>query len=743
MVGGRRLAEVAISKRDLIFDSLILLPALGFPAIAELNEQKARYEIFVSMLVITTLRDSSDIQKALSSILAIEEFNSHLDGRLPSFSARNNWKITPQDIRILPTLSGKNKVFWLSQPNFIHIKSKFLNASGYGKKKGIKAEHIEFLLTLPFDQSSPDIQGRLFNLVCKHERSKSTFKRILSNIKPKDNVPYKSSIITKIGEKPIIPYHPIYIPPEKDYLNIAHISDTHVSRRWDAMEYWAKKRDEEARKIKGNLFKDLELELSISKSKCFPDKSKTPWSDFNNPNRNFEEALKKANENSEVDIIIITGDLIDYNLGYHGDVENKENYFDHGIESYYYNYNWPLFYEILLKNYKKPVFTILGNHDYRLAPYGVVTKGEMPIGGQNYADDLGIKVKKKDNRNDELNCLKTAMGFIYPKKMIKHVGFCAFGCTPKPEEPHFGIIDDLKTDYKHVEWYNLVINPALDYKFSYKNMHFLFFDWRENEEIFGFREKDFQEMISKSLPYTQVQSLLSFAPLLHGRVHRYHELLALVPLFYSLLPLIFSVLSSLEHFGCPWAEDVLTDGQKDMLRKTIEAMKSNTNKGEKILIVSMHPTVFCEPRTKYTDGIIVDDESREDEEPEHLAWGNFEKDRLWFIEQLWEFVTNQKGKAIVLSGHAHKNRVYTIRGSKVEDRSRECFDLAKESPVFIVTTSSAYISREEATPGFRILKFVNGAIDTELVTINKKYKTLPPNTSVLSHSDNRCGYVTR
>jgi len=96
-----------------------------------------------------------------------------------------------------------------------------------------------------------------------------------------------------------------------------------------------------------------------------------------------------------------------------------------------------------------------------------------------------------------------------------------------------------------------------------------------------------------------------------------------VPLFYSLLPLIFSVLSSLEHFGCPWAEDVLTDGQKDMLRKTIKAMKSNTNKGEKILVVSMHPTVFCEPCTKYTDGIIVYDESRQDEEPEHLAWGNF------------------------------------------------------------------------------------------------------------------------
>jgi len=57
---------------------------------------------------------------------------------------------------------------------------------------------------------------------------------------------------------------------------------------------------------------------------------------------------------------------------------------------------------------------------------------------------------------------------------------------------------------------------------------------------------------------------------------------------------------------------------------------------------------------------------------------------------------------------------------RVEDRSRDPSDLAKESPVFIVTTSSAYISKEKATPGFRILKFANGTIDTELVAINRK-----------------------
>jgi len=668
---------MAISKRDLIFDSLILLPSLGFPAIAEFNEAKGKYEIFASMLVITPCA-SFDIREQLSSILAIEEFKSHLDGRLPSFSeVRNNWRITSQAIRRLPTPSAKNKVFWLSQPDFTqNIKSKFLEA--YRKKRGVMAQndievkHIEFLLALPFDQSSPNIQGRLFNLVCKHERTKSRFQRILSNIKPEDDVPYKSSIITKIGNKPIIPYHPIYIPPEKDYLNIAHISDTHVSRRWDAMEYWAKKRDEEAQNTKDNFFEDLEFGLSISKSKCFPDRSKTPWSDFNNPNRNFEEALKKANENSEVDIIIISGDLIDYNLGYCGDVKNKQAYFNHGIKSYYYNYNWPLFYEILLKNYEKPVFTILGNHDYRFGPYGIVTEGKWrlkyrpmpvhapwfstsyiqpidveisPLGAQNYADDLGTKVK-----NDKIDCQKKAINFIYSKKMTEFY--------------KIGIVE-LKTDYKYVEWYNLVINPALDYKFSYKNMHFLFFDWHKDEKIWSF----------------------------------------------------------LEIFGNPWAENVLTPDQKKLIVETIEALNRTDNNGAKILIISMHPTVFCEPHTKYTDGIIVDDESRDDDEPKHLALGNFEKGRLWFIQRLYEF-SKSGGVSIVLSGHAHKNRIYAIEGCKKGNSVRningdELKKAQKRSPLFIVTTSSAYISKEKATPGFRNLKFVNGAIYTELVTIKK------------------------
>ena len=103
--------------------------------------------------------------------------------------------------------------------------------------------------------------------------------------------------------------------------------------------------------------------------------------------------------------------------------------------------------------------------------------------------------------------------------------------------------------------------------------------------------------------------------------------------------------------------------------------------------------------------------------------GNFEKDRLWFIQRLYEF-SKSGGISIVLSGHAHKNRIYAIEGCKKGNPVRningdELKEDQKRSLLFIVTTSSAYISKEKATPGFRNLKFVNGAIDTELVTIKK------------------------
>ena len=328
------------------------------------------------------------------------------------------------------------------------------------------------------------------------------------------------------------------------------------------------------------------------------------------------------------------------------------------------------------------------------------------------------------------------MSFIYPEKMVAFIGLFAFSTTVEVEEPHFGVIADLKTDYKHVEWYNLFINPALDYGFTYKNMHFLFFDWHEKERILRlFKSKDKVSSLLKNLESTSSREELK-----------------------SIVDKIQDIFSSIdpEMFNTPWAENVLTDGgkqdpsnQKKMLEDTINQIKKGANKGEKILVISMHPTVFCEPGKTYTNGQVVDDKDLDDDEPKHLALGTFRKHRHWLIEQLWNLVTDQKGKAkvIVLSGHAHKNRVYTIKIDEEEKESKgeerrakkkegKVFNLEKNNKkldlikmglvkkplFFIVTTTSAFLSEEKNTPGFRILTFDKSGLYTELEPINKNKK---------------------
>ncbi len=705
-----------------IFDALILLPSLGFPAIAEKRED-GNYEIFVSMLCITPANESVDFTLSIPEILGIEEFITHLETDLIEFRYitkisdlfNNNLNI----IMLLTSMNSRNRVYWIPQNNFIaQIKEQYKKA--YAKIRNmnqnqisnIRVSHIEFMLTLP-----QDLPSGLYNLVCKHERDsyksiKSSFQYVLKSMinykSSKDNIVweefkkycYKKCKVKEVGPdlsktsdgKPIIPYHPVYIPWKgKKYLNIAHISDTHVSRRWNAMAHWA------------NEYSEGKLQIQVNKKDCSIEAKN--WANFNNPNRRFEEALQKANENSNVDIIIITGDLIDYNRGYYG---NKDSYFKHGVESYYKNYNWILFYELLLKNYNKPVFTILGNHDYRLNPYGIIpewlvtipTSSPVPSSiytppakidvvrllgiNINYADDLGIKVK-----GNNLDCLKKVTSFIYPEQMTK---YWSWGC-------------ELITDYENVNWYNLVINPALDYMFTYGDMGFLFLDWRENEEIFTIRVKDFLGKYGTKLEKNFLDELIKRISL---------------PLP-SFMKDFIALMKSFEKFGTPWAEDVLTKKQRDMIIKIIKKLE-NKKAVLPTLIVSMHPTVFCGPSISYNDGKIVRDESRDDDIQQHLALGNFKKHRHWFIKQMYNF-TRSGGRAIVLSGHAHKNRVYTIEdckvGSKVKNIDREerkekgekkekKEKKKKELPLFfIVTTSSAYISKEANSPGFRILTFKN------------------------------------
>jgi methyl-coenzyme M reductase gamma subunit len=209
-------------------------------------------------------------------------------------------------------------------------------------------------------------------------------------------------------------YHPFKVfKKNTKYLNIATLADTHLAMRW--YEY------------------DLKMPKGIG---------------FCNYNKVFAKIMDKT-KSDDTHITFILGDLIDYNRGFDGKSDFRN------IDKYVKNRNWLLFYHLLLENYPQPIFTVLGNHDYRINPHQPLPRKPI-IGGEAYniAYDLNLtrrEVWKKIYEMDD-----------------KVYAACG---------------SDLTTDWKAIYWYTFVINPFLDYTFPYRDQTFAMLDWNREEDI--------------------------------------------------------------------------------------------------------------------------------------------------------------------------------------------------------------------------------------------------------------------
>ena len=260
----------------------------------------------------------------------------------------------------------------------------------------------------------------LYNLVTTYDENSVMHKAIEKLGKPYSDCPMISDKGTKqFNGSPVKLYHPFLISQD-DYLGIAHVTDTHLCCRWDLLDWRASQ-----------------------------DKDIGPF--FNNYNKWFVEFLKDINGDSKVHIIIMTGDLIDYNRGHNGKMEpyGKNNDL---FKDYFFNRNWLLLYKLLVENYQKPIFTITGNHDYRLNPYA-----PMP------------RIFWK-----EIYSISFDLGLVRSEVLKLH---------ESARDIETGKDGNLYTTYESVAWYSIVINPLLDYTFSHQNMTFAMFDWDKEEDL--------------------------------------------------------------------------------------------------------------------------------------------------------------------------------------------------------------------------------------------------------------------
>ncbi|MFO7797825.1 MAG: metallophosphoesterase family protein [Promethearchaeati archaeon] len=176
-------------------------------------------------------------------------------------------------------------------------------------------------------------------------------------------------------------YHSIAIyDKEWTEFNFIHASDTHIARRNDFIHKYLKVK--ELKRIKKNLKKgekqtsyllDREFQFKEEFQEENLERFRHGKYNFNSNLRLFISTVNEMSRKGILDFIIITGDLVDY-----VDTANNDEYYDN---------NFQFFLDILLGvnrdpnlNDKEllniteltvPIFTTIGNHDYRKGHYSI------------------------------------------------------------------------------------------------------------------------------------------------------------------------------------------------------------------------------------------------------------------------------------------------------------------------------------------------------------------------------------
>lgn len=319
--------------------------------------------------------------------------------------------------------------------------------------------------------------------------------------------------------------HPLFLQRKKsEPLKIGHLTDAHVDVRADVYEAnldeamafvpgvadvaafnkawetlrqklvakkrspapWRTKADREELARLSGLSEDLVLSIAAKQ------RLGKHWykGSYNNTNKSFRENYVRAK--GESDILLLTGDLIDYGRGHFGVTERRrlgDNY------AYNEDRNWFLFHWLLAgdKSYTVPSYTILGNHDWRLNPYPPFAIAGSPSAKSilnNYEDFVPeyqkwlLQIAHGPGHERAFSYASTAVGpmDLLDKEPWEVLSTAVKLLTNKrrlniPGAP-------TETTVNSIKWYLLTMNPFLDYAFPHPSgQKLLMLDWAEAEDV--------------------------------------------------------------------------------------------------------------------------------------------------------------------------------------------------------------------------------------------------------------------
>ena len=420
--------------------------------------------------------------------------------------------------------------------------------------------------------------------------------------------------------------HPLFVARARtERLRVGHLTDIHVSVRADLYEQNLRRRG-----------------------------SKVSYNNWNTSTVKGYEGAKR-----DSDIILLTGDLIDYGRG-HWARDALDTLAQDQL--YHEDRNWFLLLDVLAAGdaYRVPVYTSLGNHDWRINPYPPFAIAGAPEPKLFLHDHASYPVKEQKHALELAHGPGFGLKFSYQSAAESMVQLAV-------DEPLSAVkalaklISQTKTldvpgsptetTVESVAWYLMAINPFFDYAFVLPSGHqVLILDWAKDEDvlfpiIYQGREWPYMlwQLETASAPGPKAKSCLT--PLQRRLVTRFVESSGSAKLIGMHAPPIGPYPD--------WLESDMLAG-----RKTYSDKKSARGRTD---YATQRPDGTVEPWNGHP---IFATRPRNGDAGMDTDYGSFVREHDWFLKQVAD---PRHGVRAVFSGHIHRNGLYAVH---VADASR-------------------------------------------------------------------------
>ncbi len=400
--------------------SFIVKPNLGHPLFLKIDPKLKTKEFQTEIILISSIKDPKKLDENLKSKIKLvpvldftwkfrnafkkKELDYSADSEKKGFWARRKEKkIERKKLRIINEETEDKKTFYDFKVSDVDYQFKKLRGYPYrGQSIPISIVNVEEVPTIPIsdlsylDKPSPQehlLKYRIFG-------SFETFYRVLIKFNISKEIKNFLEVrnfvmfdLVMLQER--INYHSIIVSKQEwKNFQFVHATDLHLAERNDRIYNVVKKWTESSVKrgvedFINTIAKKLKIKRNISNQGESLSALTTPLRKrLINPNNQFRKFIKLMNKKvfkNEVDFIVLTGDLVDYTVLSRFSKKARElNQFK------YEESNWKVFKDIIIQSKTQikskgkkqgkellcPIFTTIGNHDYRPYHYDL-TWGEM------------------------------------------------------------------------------------------------------------------------------------------------------------------------------------------------------------------------------------------------------------------------------------------------------------------------------------------------------------------------------